>query len=111
MEGGCTCRHVRYQLVGTPMIVHACHCRWCQREIGTVHALNAVYEAEHAGSLKYSNGVAVSNHSCPGLPIGHSRMASSSTCSLPSRTRPTVPLCASHSALSQAVKPSPSVAP
>ena len=46
MEGGCTCRHVRYRLIGTPMIVHACHCRWCQRETGTVHALNAVYEAE-----------------------------------------------------------------
>lgn len=46
MEGGCTCRHVRYRLIGAPMIVHACHCRWCQRETGTVHALNAVYEAE-----------------------------------------------------------------
>ena len=35
------------------MIVHACHCRWCQRETGTVHALNAVYEAErvvHTGA-------------------------------------------------------------
>ena len=28
------------------MIVHACHCRWCQRESGTVHALNALYEAD-----------------------------------------------------------------
>lgn len=28
------------------MIVHACHCRWCQRETGTAHALNAVYEAD-----------------------------------------------------------------
>jgi hypothetical protein len=53
MEGGCTCRHVRYQLIGAPMIVHACHCRWCQRETGTAHALNAVYEAErvvHTGA-------------------------------------------------------------
>ncbi len=46
MEGGCTCRHVRYRLEGPPMIVHACHCRWCQRETGTVHALNALYEAD-----------------------------------------------------------------
>jgi hypothetical protein len=46
MEGGCTCRHVRYRLTGKPMIVHACHCRWCQRETGSVHALNAVYEAD-----------------------------------------------------------------
>jgi hypothetical protein len=28
------------------MIVHACHCRWCQRETGTVHALNALFEAD-----------------------------------------------------------------
>lgn len=46
MEGGCTCRQVRYRLIGTPLIVHACHCRWCQRETGTAHALNALYEAD-----------------------------------------------------------------
>src|SRR5208283_4369761 len=46
MEGGCTCRRVRYLLVGRPLIVHACHCRWCQRETGTAHALNALYEAD-----------------------------------------------------------------
>jgi len=46
MEGGCTCRYVRYRLTGKPIIVHACHCSWCQRETGTAHALNAVYEAE-----------------------------------------------------------------
>jgi hypothetical protein len=46
MEGGCACRHVRYRLEGAPMIVQACHCRWCQRETGTAHALNAMYEAE-----------------------------------------------------------------
>jgi hypothetical protein len=46
MEGGCTCRQVRYRLTGTPLIVHACHCRWCQRETGTAHALNALYEAD-----------------------------------------------------------------
>jgi hypothetical protein len=46
MEGGCTCRQVRYRLIGTPLVVHACHCRWCQRETGTAHALNALYEAD-----------------------------------------------------------------
>jgi hypothetical protein len=33
------------------MIVHACHCRWCQRETGSVHALNAVFEAERVVHL------------------------------------------------------------
>ena len=46
MEGGCTCRHVRYRLHGMPLVVHACHCRWCQRETGTAFAQNALYEAE-----------------------------------------------------------------
>jgi hypothetical protein len=46
MEGGCTCRHVRYRLHGAPMFVNACHCRWCQRETGGAFAVNALYEAE-----------------------------------------------------------------
>jgi hypothetical protein len=46
MEGGCTCRQVRYRLLGRPLIVHAGHCCWCQRETGTAHALNALYEAD-----------------------------------------------------------------
>jgi hypothetical protein len=46
MDGGCTCGQLRYRLNGTPLIVHACHCRWCQRETGTAHALNALYEAD-----------------------------------------------------------------
>ena len=52
MEGGCTCGHVRYRLAGKPLIVHACHCSWCQRETGTAHALNALYEADRVEHLK-----------------------------------------------------------
>ncbi len=52
MDGGCTCGNVRYRLNGRPLIVHACHCTWCQRETGTAHALNAVYEAERVTHLK-----------------------------------------------------------
>jgi len=51
MEGGCTCRQLRYRLSGTPLIVHACHCRWCQRETGTAFALNALYEADRVTQL------------------------------------------------------------
>ena len=51
MEGGCTCRQVRYRLSGQPLIVHACHCRWCQRETGTAFALNALYEADRVTHL------------------------------------------------------------
>lgn len=45
-EGGCTCGQVRYQVHAKPLIVHACHCRWCQRQTGGPHVINAVYEAE-----------------------------------------------------------------
>ncbi len=44
--GGCDCRAVRYRLTSAPMIVHCCHCRWCQRETGASFALNAVIEAD-----------------------------------------------------------------
>jgi hypothetical protein len=43
-EGGCTCGEVRYRLTRSPMVVHCCHCRWCQRETGAAFALNAMNE-------------------------------------------------------------------
>lgn len=52
-EGSCSCGGVRYALTTAPMIVHCCHCRWCQRETGAAFALNAMIEADrvvvHAG--------------------------------------------------------------
>lgn len=50
-EGGCTCRHVRYRVQSTPLFVHCCHCRWCQRETGTAFALNAMFEADRVELL------------------------------------------------------------
>jgi hypothetical protein len=46
LEGGCTCRAVRYRLTSMPLFVHCCHCRWCQRETGASFALNAMIEAD-----------------------------------------------------------------
>jgi len=51
LDGGCTCRHVRYRLHSPPMFVHCCHCRWCQRETGTSYALNALIEADRVQLL------------------------------------------------------------
>ncbi|CAM8756009.1 CENP-V/GFA domain-containing protein [Burkholderia pseudomallei] len=45
-EGGCTCGAVRYRMTSRPLIVHCCHCRWCQRETGTAFALNALIESD-----------------------------------------------------------------
>jgi len=45
IDGGCTCRAVRFRLLSKPLFVHCCHCRWCQRETGASFALNAMIEA------------------------------------------------------------------
>jgi hypothetical protein len=51
-DGGCTCRFVRYRMTAKPLIVHCCHCRWCQRETGASFALNALIEADRVQVLK-----------------------------------------------------------
>jgi hypothetical protein len=50
--GGCDCRAVRYAMHGAPLIVHCCHCRWCQRESGAAFALNALIEADRVVPLE-----------------------------------------------------------
>ena len=52
LEGGCTCRAVRYRMTTRPLFVHCCHCRWCQRETGASFALNALIEADRVILLK-----------------------------------------------------------
>lgn len=51
IEGGCTCRAVRYRMLAQPLFVHCCHCRWCQRETGASFALNAMIEADLVTNL------------------------------------------------------------
>ncbi|MGH7111109.1 MAG: GFA family protein [Stellaceae bacterium] len=53
LQGGCVCGAVRYRLTAAPLIVHACHCRDCQRLTGAAFALNmwiekSCVEADHA---------------------------------------------------------------
>ena len=40
LEGGCSCGAIRYRLTNTPLIVHACHCRDCQRVTGSAFVIN-----------------------------------------------------------------------
>jgi hypothetical protein len=46
LEGGCTCRAVRFRMETAPLFVHCCHCSWCQRETGAAFAVNALIEAD-----------------------------------------------------------------
>ena len=40
LEGGCACKAIRYRLTESPLIVHACHCRDCQRATGGPFVIN-----------------------------------------------------------------------
>lgn len=51
LQGACTCGAVSYQMTSRPLIVHCCHCRWCQRETGASFALNALIEADRVPVL------------------------------------------------------------
>ena len=40
LAGGCACGAIRYKLTEHPLIVHACHCRDCQRITGSAFVIN-----------------------------------------------------------------------
>jgi len=65
LEGGCDCGHVRYRILSTPLFVHCCHCRWCQRETGASFALNALVESDRVLTLA-AEPVLVDTHSASG---------------------------------------------
>ncbi|KAF7562767.1 hypothetical protein G7046_g1360 [Stylonectria norvegica] len=45
LSGGCVCGLIRFQLALPPLLVHCCSCTACQRQTGTVLALNALIES------------------------------------------------------------------
>ena len=47
LHGGCACGGIRYRLTASPLIVHACHCRDCQRGTGGAFVINVLIESEH----------------------------------------------------------------
>lgn len=50
-DGGCGCGALRYRVELEPLIVHCCHCRWCQRQTGSAFAVNALFEATRVSLL------------------------------------------------------------
>jgi len=46
LEGGCACKAIRYRITESPLIVHACHCRDCQRLTGGPFVINIWIEAK-----------------------------------------------------------------
>jgi len=51
-DGGCTCGYVRYRMESQPLIVHCCHCSWCQRQTGSSFVVNALIEADRMHLLQ-----------------------------------------------------------
>ena len=49
---GCACGHVRYRMMSQPLVVHCCHCSWCQRQNGSAFAVNALIEADRVRLLE-----------------------------------------------------------
>jgi hypothetical protein len=46
LAGGCACGHLRFRLTKMPLVVHCCHCHWCQQQSGSHYAVNAVVESK-----------------------------------------------------------------
>lgn len=57
LEGGCSCKAIRYRMETVPLFVHCCHCRWCQRESGSAFALNAMIESDRVTHLAGEPGI------------------------------------------------------
>lgn len=51
-DGGCACGDVRFRMESRPLIVHCCHCSWCQRQNGSAFAVNALIEADRVHLLQ-----------------------------------------------------------
>jgi len=54
LEGGCSCREVRYRLTSAPMFVHCCHCLNCQRHTGSAFVINMLIESARVEVLSGS---------------------------------------------------------
>lgn len=54
LRGRCACGAISYRLAAPPLIVHACHCRDCQRLTGSAFVVNLWIERE----LVEASGVA-----------------------------------------------------
>ena len=90
LTGGCVCGHVRYRMETTPIIVHGCHCRYCQRMSGSAFAVNAMIETDRVTLV--GDGKPDAIHTPSALPEGQM---------IHRCPRCAVPLWANHSQLGE----------
>lgn len=46
-QGGCLCGAVRYLVVGDPVLLTLCHCRFCQRATGSNYLVEPIWREQH----------------------------------------------------------------
>ncbi|MDB5107221.1 MAG: hypothetical protein JWM69_162, partial [Candidatus Binatus sp.] len=63
LEGGCACKALRYKIVKPPLIVHACHCRDCQRITGGAFVINIWIESRY---VEASGAATLKSFTLPG---------------------------------------------
>lgn len=66
--GGCTCGHIRYRMKRAPIVVHCCHCRFCQKMSGSTFGVNAMIEADQL--VLTGEGSPSVTHTPSALPAG-----------------------------------------
>lgn len=42
-QGGCLCSAVRYSVIGAPILLTVCYCRFCQRATGSSHLVEPIW--------------------------------------------------------------------
>ena len=42
-QGGCLCKAVRFSVVGDPVLLTICYCRFCQRATGSSHLVEPIW--------------------------------------------------------------------
>lgn len=68
-HGRCGCGDVSFTTPDDPLIVHCCHCSYCQRESGSAFALNFLIEADRVEWQGETEEVVTPSHSGRGQRI------------------------------------------